>query len=100
MDKILEAILNGASGEQLAALPLPATYRAAHLLKSDQDMFKGVASEDKDPRKSIHIGEVPMPEIAPDEVVIAVMASSINFTCAACKGASRSASCMHCRWTC
>ena len=79
MDKILEAILNGASGEQLAALPLPATYRAAHLLKSDQEMFKGVASEDKDPRKSIHIGDVPMPEIAPDEVVVAVMASSINF---------------------
>lgn len=79
MDKILEAILNGASGEQLAALPLPTTYRAAHILKSEQDMWKGIASEDKDPRKSIHIGDVPMPEIAPDEVVVAVMASSINF---------------------
>lgn len=79
MDKILEAILNGASGEQIAALPLPTTYRAAHILKSEQDMWKGIASEDKDPRKSIHIGDVPMPEIAPDEVVVAVMASSINF---------------------
>ena len=79
MDKILEAILNGASGEQIAALPLPTTYRAAHILKSEQDVWKGVASEDKDPRKTIHVGDVPMPEIAPDEVVIAVMASSINF---------------------
>lgn len=42
-------------------------------------MFEGMASEDKDPRQSIHIGEVPTPEIAPDEVYLAVMASSINF---------------------
>jgi crotonyl-CoA reductase len=38
-----------------------------------------VASEDKDPRKSIVIGEVPLPELAPDEAYVAVMASSINF---------------------
>ena len=30
-------------------------------------MFAGVASEDKDPRKSIHVEEVPLPELAPDE---------------------------------
>ena len=42
-------------------------------------MFEGVASADKDPRKSLHVGEVPTPELAPDEVYVAVMASSINF---------------------
>jgi crotonyl-CoA reductase len=42
-------------------------------------MFKGLSSNEKDPRKSIHVGEVPTPEIAPDEVLMAVMASSINF---------------------
>jgi crotonyl-CoA reductase len=42
-------------------------------------MWDGVESEDKDPRKSLHIGEVATPELAPDEVYIAVMASSINF---------------------
>jgi crotonyl-CoA reductase len=42
-------------------------------------MWAGVESEDKDPRKSLHVGEVATPEIAPDEVYIAVMASSINF---------------------
>ncbi|HRE02917.1 MAG TPA: crotonyl-CoA carboxylase/reductase, partial [Ilumatobacteraceae bacterium] len=42
-------------------------------------MFEGVASADKDPRQSLHIGEVALPEIAPDEAVVAVMASSINF---------------------
>mgnify|MGYP002654412299 FL=1 len=79
MEKILQAILNGASGEELAAIPLPTTYRAAIIRKEDQKMFEGVPSNEKDPRKSIHIAEVPVPEMAPDEVVIAVMASSMNF---------------------
>lgn len=77
--QILEAIQSGASGEELANLPLPESTRAAHVLRSEQEMWEGVASEDKDPRKSLHVGEIPLPEIAPDEVVIAVMASSINF---------------------
>ena len=42
-------------------------------------MWEGVASADKDPRVSLHIGDIPTPEIAPDEVYIAVMASAINF---------------------
>lgn len=79
MDQILNAILNGASSDELAALPLPDTYRAAYMKKSDEDMWKNTPSAEKDPRKSIHIGQVPLPELAPDEVVIAVMASSINF---------------------
>ncbi len=42
-------------------------------------MFAGVASDDKDPRQSLHIDDVPLPELAPDEAYVAVMASSINF---------------------
>ena len=42
-------------------------------------MFEGVDSCDKDPRKSLHVDEVATPELAPDEVYVAVMASSINF---------------------
>jgi crotonyl-CoA reductase len=42
-------------------------------------MWKGVPSREKDPRQSLHVGEVPTPELAPDEVYLAVMASSINF---------------------
>ena len=42
-------------------------------------MFAGVASDEKDPRKSLHIDDVPLPELAPDEAYVAVMASSINF---------------------
>ena len=79
MRDIAEAILNGASGEALAAMPLPSTHRAAVIRRADQEMFAGVDSKDKDPRRSVHIDEVPLPELAPDEAVIAVMASSMNF---------------------
>ena len=79
MEKILEAIQAGASGDELANLPLPESYRAAFVRREDAGMFEGIASADKDPRKSLHIDEVALPEIAPDEAVVAVMASSINF---------------------
>lgn len=80
MQHILEAIQSGASGDELAHLPLPETYRAAVVLEAEQDIWADVDSADKDPRKSLHIRDVALPELAPDEVVIAVMASSINFT--------------------
>jgi crotonyl-CoA reductase len=56
---------------------LPSTYLAAHLAREDEEMFQGVA--DKDVRRSLRVGEVPMPELAPDEVLLAVMASAINY---------------------
>ena len=79
MDAIRQAILGGATGPEIAAIPLPETFRAAYVLRDESDMFEGVASEDKDPRKSLHVGDVPLPELAPDEAVVAVMASAINF---------------------
>jgi crotonyl-CoA reductase len=79
MQQILEAIQAGASGDDLANLPLPEAYRAAFVRKADMAMFEGLDSADKDPRKSLHVDEVALPELAPDEAVIAVMASSINF---------------------
>jgi crotonyl-CoA reductase len=79
MQQILDAIVSGASGDEIANLPLPESYRAAVVLEAEQDMWEGVESADKDPRKSLHIQDVTLPELAPDEAVIAVMASSINF---------------------
>ena len=79
MQHILEAIQAGASSEEFANLALGESYRAAFVQRDEIAMFEGVASADKDPRKSLHIGEVALPELAPDEAVIAVMASSINF---------------------
>jgi len=79
MQQILEAIQSGASGDDIANLPLPESYRAAFVLKDEQNMFEGLDSADKDPRKSLHVDDVALPELAPDEAVVAVMASSINF---------------------
>ena len=79
MQQILDAIQSGASSDDIAALPIPESYRAVHVLAEEQEMWAGVPSKEKDPRKSLHVGEVPTPELAPDEVYLAVMASSINF---------------------
>ncbi len=79
MQHILEAIQADASSDEIAALDIPESYRAASVTRDDQHMFEGRESWEKDPRESIHIDEVATPELAPDEVYLAVMASSINF---------------------
>jgi crotonyl-CoA reductase len=77
MDELTAAVLSGASPDELARLPLPTEFVAAHLRQEDVGIFAGAA--DQDVRRTLHVGPVPMPELAPDEVVVAVMASSINF---------------------
>ena len=79
MQQIRDAILQDAPGEELAAIPLPETMRAAFVRKDEQDMFAGLESHQKDPRKSLHISDVPIPPLGPNEVLIAPMASAINF---------------------
>jgi crotonyl-CoA reductase len=79
IDAIRDAILSGATGDDIGALPLPSTARGALVKVDEQEMFEGLASEDKDPRKSIHVDQFPLPELAPDEAYVAVMASAINF---------------------
>ena len=76
-----EAVLAGADPEELAACPLPDEYRAAFLRTEDQGIFRGMKDgvRDKDVRRTIHLGQVPMPELAPDEVVVAVMAAAVNY---------------------
>ncbi|HZQ26412.1 MAG TPA: crotonyl-CoA carboxylase/reductase [Acidimicrobiales bacterium] len=79
MQEILDAIQSGASGQDIANLPVPESYRAALVRKDEVGMFEGIASADKDPRKSLHVEDVPTPELAPNEAYVAVMASAINF---------------------
>jgi crotonyl-CoA reductase len=79
MQQILDAIQSGASGDEIGALPVPESYRAAVVRKDETGMFEGIPSGDKDPRKSIHVEDVATPELAPDEAYVAVMASAINF---------------------
>src|SRR5215207_3999123 len=80
MQHIRDAILAGdTTGEEYAALEVPESYRAVTVHRDDVDMFEGMESKDKDPRKSLHIDEVPVPELAPGEALVAVMASAINY---------------------
>jgi crotonyl-CoA reductase len=79
ISEIRDAILDGADGDAIGTLPLPACYRGALVRADEQEMFAGVPSEEKDPRTSLHVDDVPLPELAPDEAIVAVMASSINF---------------------
>ena len=80
MQTILDAILAGdTSADDLAALPLPEAYRAVTVHKDEVEMFEGLASGDKDPRRSLHVEDVPLPELGPGEALVAVMASAINY---------------------
>jgi len=80
MKEILEAILSeDASPADYAALTVPESYRAVTLHRDEEQMFAGLDSRDKDPRKSLHLDEVPVPELGPGEALVAVMASSVNY---------------------
>ncbi len=80
MQQILEAILSGtATADDYAALEVPATYRAATVHRDEVDLFEGLTSKEKDPRKSLHVDDVPLPELGPGEALVAVMASAINY---------------------
>src|SRR5436309_1492476 len=79
MRAFLEAIESGAAGDEIAQIPLPESYRAAVVRQDEADLFAGIPSEEKDPRKALHVQDVPVPELAPDEAYVAVMASAINF---------------------
>lgn len=77
MSDLLEAVRAGAKPADLLDCELPARFNAAYTLKDEVGIFEG--ETDKDVRRSMHFGEVDMPELAPDEVVVAVMAAAINF---------------------
>jgi crotonyl-CoA reductase len=80
MRAILDAILAGGStAADFAALPLPDTYRGVTVHQDEADMFAGRESADKDPRESLHLDDIPLPELGPGEALVAVMASAINY---------------------
>ena len=80
MKQILDAILAGSTGpEDFAELAVPPAYRAVTVHKDETQMFDGLATADKDPRRSLHVDEVAVPEVGPGEALVAVMASAINY---------------------
>jgi crotonyl-CoA reductase len=78
VDDIRNAILSG-DYAAVAGLPVPDSYQGMVVRKDEVDMFDGLATRDKDPRKSLHLQEVPTPELGPGEAIVAVMASAINY---------------------
>jgi crotonyl-CoA reductase len=80
VQQILDAILAGdTTSEDYAALPLPESYRAVTVHQDEAGMFEGQASAEKDPRASLHVEDVALPELGPGEASVAVMASAINY---------------------
>ena len=66
MKQILDAILSGsATAEDFAALAIPDSYRAVTVHKDEEQMFEGLTTRDKDPRKSLHVEDVPAARARP-----------------------------------
>ncbi|MFL6142229.1 MAG: crotonyl-CoA carboxylase/reductase [Labedaea sp.] len=78
MQKILDAIMAGELAE-VGSLPVPEHYRAVTVHADEIGMFDGLATADKDPRRSLHVEDVATPELGPGEALVAVMASAINY---------------------
>jgi crotonyl-CoA reductase len=80
MRQLLEAIMEaGDSPASLAKVDVPGSYRGMVVREEEAGMFDGLPSAEKDPRKSLHLQEVPTPEVGPGEALIAVMASAVNY---------------------
>lgn len=63
----------------IAACEVPAVFRAAVVLADEQAAIAGIPINQRDPRKTVHVREVATPVLAHGEVLVAVMASSINY---------------------
>jgi len=84
MQDILDVIMaaEGSASPDLSAvasIPVPDSYQAVVVRAEEASMFDGMASRDKDPRKSLHVQQVATPDLGPGEALVAVMASAINY---------------------
>jgi crotonyl-CoA reductase len=80
VQQIVDAVLSGEATEQdWVALEVPDCYLAVTVHAGEVGMFEGVPSAQKDPRRSLHLEEVPTPRLGPGEALVAVMASAINY---------------------
>jgi len=78
MQAILDAIMAG-DPAAVGELEVPREYRAVVVRADEVEMFEGQDTRDRDPRKSLHVQQVPTPQLGPGEALIAVMASAINY---------------------
>jgi crotonyl-CoA reductase len=78
VQKILDAILADELGE-LATLPVPTSYKGITVHADEVNVFDGLPTKEKDPRRSLHLDDIATPELGPGEALVAVMASAINY---------------------
>jgi crotonyl-CoA reductase len=74
---LFDTAIADATAEELLAGEIPATYKAAYVEKDDAVRLWD--QPDKDVRETLKVGEMQMPELAPDEALVAVMASALNY---------------------
>src|SRR6188474_1348793 len=79
MQDILDVIMEGSDLAAVGRLPVPKSYPAMVVRVDEASMFDGMTTRDKDTRKSLHLLEVPTPELGPGEALVAVMARAINY---------------------
>lgn len=73
-----EVVRAGGDAGAIMDCPLPQNYWAAFIRREDEGVF-AAEEADRDVRVSLRVGAVPLPVIAPDEVLVAVMASAGNY---------------------
>ena len=72
--------MQGASGDELAALPIPDHYRAAFVrARGHRACSRASTRPTRTPARASTSARCRRPTLAPDEAYVAVMASSINF---------------------
>ena len=79
MQAVLDAVTSEASAEEVGALEVPSSYRGVVVRAEDQEMFAGMKTWEKDPRRALHVQDVETPEVGPGEALVAVMASAVNY---------------------
>ncbi len=67
------------TAEDFINTKIPESMAGVMVRRCDIDIFNGKSFAEKDPRESLKIEEVPIPELGPNEVLVAVMAGSINY---------------------
>jgi crotonyl-CoA reductase len=76
-EALASAVIAGASPEDLLGCPTPETTLAVCLRREDEERF--LSEPEVDVRDTLHLEEVPLPELEPDEVLVAVMAAGLNY---------------------
>ena len=69
MSDDIKAIRDAILAEEPAAtsrtIESPESYRGMLVREDETGLFEGLATRDKDPRRSLHLDEVPTPELGP-----------------------------------